>query len=239
MIKQSYKPEKEYNNINIDKKCLIISGGRFANIPRQRLRADYVIACDKGLEYAEKYLIKPDVIVGDFDSVSDNLREGLDERDALIMRYPKEKDDTDTLIAVKYALSEGYRNIIIVCALGNRTDHLLANLQTAHYAAKKGAIVRFIDEYEEIIAFSNTETTIKKEIIDNIQDQNNSIYLSVFSLDDRSEGVSITGTKYEITDAVLTNTFPIGVSNEFKDKEAAISVKNGSLLVMITVENLL
>ena len=250
------------------KTCLIISGGSFAKLPGQRLKADYVIACDKGLEYADKYGIKPDVIAGDFDSVPADLGKDIDKRDALILRYPKEKDDTDTLIAVKYALGKGYRNIILVCALGNRTDHLLANLQTAHYAAKEGAIVRFIDEYEEIVAFSNSEIIIKNEITgqdgitsnnrsiqtiselsdknniwnakdsqnkNNMENKENRVFLSVFSLDDRCEGVNITGTKYEIKDAVLTNTFPVGVSNEFKDKEAAISVRKGSLLVMISI----
>ena len=205
-------------------RCLIISGGRFINLPKEKLGASYVIACDKGLEYADKYGILPDVITGDFDSVSGDVLEGMADRSALILRYPKEKDDTDTLIAVKHALSKGYRELVIICAMGNRTDHAFANLQTAHYAAKEGALVRIYDDEEEIIVFCDSTVTIN---------QRENAYLSVFSLDERSEGVDIKGTKYELEDAVLTNTFPVGVSNEFSEEQAAISVRKGSLLVII------
>ena len=206
--------------------CLIISGGSFCDLPREVLKADYVIACDKGVEYADRYGIEPDILIGDFDSVSGDTLDSIDDRSVPVMRYPKEKDYTDTFIAVKHALDEGYRELVLVCAMGGRTDHAFANIQTAHYAAKKGAIVRIYDVKEEMIVFNNTHVIINEGAL-----RRN---MSVFSLDDRCEGVSIKGTKYELDDAVLTNSFPIGVSNEFKKKQAAISVKKGSLLVIVS-----
>ncbi len=207
------------------KRCLIIAGGRFSAIESERLKADYVIACDKGAEYAGKYGIRPNIITGDMDSVSPEALGIAEEGDIPILRYPKEKDDTDTLIAVKHALSDGYREIVLVCALGNRLDHEFANIQAAHFAAKEGALVKFYDDKEEIIVFSDSGVTIPASV---------NVSVSVFSLDDRSEGVCISGTKYEVNDAVLTNTFPIGVSNEFKEKQAAISVRKGSLMVIMS-----
>lgn len=212
---------------NNNRRCLIISGGKFNNPGPEMLKADYIIACDKGIEYADELGIRPDVIAGDFDSVSGEAGNNIENRGALVLRFPREKDDTDTLIAVKHALSKGYGELILVCALGNRLDHTLANLQTAHYAAREGALVRLYDDNEEIIAFSNSSVVIPRK-------ENTS--LSVFSLDDKSEGVCITGAMYELDNAVLSNTFPIGVSNEFKEEQAAISVGNGSLMVIMSVK---
>ena len=211
---------KEMNN----KRCLIISGGSFSTLSPDELEADYVIACDRGLEYADRYGIKPDVIVGDFDSVSTEILAGIDDRGARILRYPKEKDDTDTLIAIKLALSEGFGDLVIVCALGGRTDHTYANFQAAHYAAREGAFVRICASNEDIFVFCDSEAVIPRR--DNAS-------LSVFSLDNRSEAVCIRGTKYELEDAILDNTFPIGVSNEFREEQAAISVRKGSLMVIV------
>ena len=141
------------------------------------------------------------------------------------MRYTRGNDDTDTLIAVKHALSEDFDELIIVCALGGRMDHTYANIQAAHYAARKDVTVRICDTDEEILVFSNSKVSIPRR--DNAS-------LSVFALDNRCEGVCIRGTKYELSDAVLYNTFPVGVSNEFRGKKAAISVRKGSLMVIMS-----
>ncbi len=227
------------NNENYDKTdykvCLIISGGR--PVCPEGLAADYVIACDSGLDNADRYGIVPDLVVGDFDSVSSgNLRKIEEEgngreKDAQgdaqginYIRYPKEKDDTDTMIAVKHALKMGFLRIKIICAFGGRADHSAANIQTAHFAADRGAVVEIIDENSSCTIFKDREM---------IFDRKEGCYLSVFSLSDKSRKVSILGTKYEVRDCELTNDFPLGVSNEFVNEKAAVSVKDGCLMVII------
>ena len=61
-------------------------------------------------------------------------------------------------------------------------------------------------------------------------------YVSVFSCFTKAEGVTLCGLKYELNNAVLTNTFPIGVSNEFIDRESSISVNDGTLFIVFPRE---
>ena len=151
----------ENNNKTDDKVCLIISGGR--PVSPEGVAADYVIACDSGLDNADRYGIVPDLVVGDFDSVSKGNLKKIEEQGNLnrekgapeinYMRYPKEKDDTDTMIAVKHALKMGFLHIKIICALGGRADHSTANIQAAHFAANRGAVVEIIDENSSYTVF--------------------------------------------------------------------------------------
>lgn len=229
--------DKHQNEIKIESKadgkiCLIISGGRPVSL--EGLAADYIIACDSGLDNADRYGILPDLVVGDFDSVSGvNLKKieehgNSGEKDTAginYIRYPKEKDDTDTMIAVKHALKMGFMHIKIVCAFGGRADHSIANIQTAYYAANRGAVVEIIDENSKYTVFKDREMVF---------DRMDGCYLSVFSLSDKSSNVCVHGTKYEILNGELTNDFPLGVSNEFVKEKAVVSVKDGCLMVVIT-----
>ena len=207
----------------MEKTCLIISGGEFVNLPEEILRADKVIACDMGLDHADRYGILTDMVVGDFDSVSPANKERILNDEVAYIRYPKEKDDTDTMIAMRLALEEGYRDIRMVCVFGKRMDHTFSNIQTACYGAKAGALVRMYDKDTEVLVFSNRTITITGVEGDS---------LSVFSLTDESRGVTIKGTKYELEDAVLSNSFPLGQSNEFGDDTALVGVKEGILMVI-------
>lgn len=219
--------------VDITKKCLIISGGDFTN--KEHIRAltsagksgadtdpdsVFVIACDRGYEHAKKLGITPDVIVGDFDS-SDASKAAAAE----VLTFPVHKDDTDTMLAIRHALSLGYEDIEICCALGGRLDHLFANIQALGFAAFAGAkIMISADDTSIIAAKGPVKLTVPYE---------EGRSLSVFSLRDECRGVSIRGTEYEAENAVLTNAFPIGVSNGWKGKEPAeVSAESGIILVM-------
>lgn len=209
----------------MEKTCLIISGGEFVNLPEEILRADKVIACDRGLDHADRYGILTGVVIGDFDSVSPQNKERILNNEIKSIRYPSEKDDTDTMIAMKLALEEGYRDIRMVCAFGRRMDHAYSNIQTAHYGAARGAVVRMYDKDSEVIIFSDNKVTVPRK---------EGCGLSVFSLTDESRGVTVKGTKYELEGAVLKSDFPLGQSNEFKADKALVSVRDGVLMVIIS-----
>lgn len=204
--------------------CLIISGGKFVDLPPEILKADHVIACDRGLDHADRYGIVPDVVIGDWDSVSSVNLERIRGGEIKSERYPKEKDDTDTVLAMKHALELGYKDIRMVCAFGRRMDHAFSNIQTAHYGAERGALVRIYDEETEVIVFSSGTVTVPRK---------KGHGLSVFSLTDACRGVSIKGTRYELEDGVLTNSFPLGQSNEFKSDFAQITLSQGVIMIII------
>ena len=196
--------------------CLIISGGEYSPI-FDISDIDYIIACDRGYEYAQKMGLKPDLIIGDFDSAP------VPVTDIEVLQFPAHKDDTDTMLAVKYALDKGYDNIVICCAFGERFDHAFANIQTGAYIAGRGALVRLTGAGTEAVIFKNSMHSVARKI---------GWSLSVFALSDKCEGVSIDGTEYTCSNISLSNTFPLGVSNAWNSESAQIEVKNGIVMVV-------
>lgn len=203
------------------KTCLIISGGDFAPLA-ESLEYDFVIACDHGYDHALKLGIVPNLILGDFDSC-DFDKESV--TDIPIETYPVCKDDTDTMLAIKKALALGYRNIVIICALGSRFDHSLANIQSMSYVAEHDGTCELFGKGEHLKTLRGG--SVKLPYKENYS-------LSLFSLTDKCEGVTISGSEYDCEDVTLTNTFPLGVSNKWKEDFVTVSVKSG---ILLTVES--
>lgn len=201
------------------KKCLLVSGGEFAPVKNIN-EYDFVIACDKGYEHCKRMGIQPDLVIGDLDSY-----EGTIDKDIELMKLNPIKDDTDTMSAVRYALEKGYTNITICCAFGGRFDHSMANIQTAAFIIENGGTPKILGKGTKVFCIKNTSITLRKE---------ENCYLSVFSVSDKSSGVTIQGAKYNVSDIEITNTFPLGVSNEWVDDSAFIEVKQGLLLIVIS-----
>ncbi len=201
----------------MSKHCLIITGGEFAPFAPPE-EGEYVIACDRGYEHARRAGIRPDLVVGDLDSCALALEPGVPLR-----RLPVEKDDTDTMSALRIALAEGFRDIRLVCALGGRLDHLLANLQALAFAAARGATVRIESPDTEIRTLRNAKLRLPRR---------EGYSLSIFAGDGVCRGVCLAGTKYPLEDAELRADFPLGVSNEWSAEEAEISVREGTLLIV-------
>ena len=192
---------------------------------------DLVIACDAGYLFAEQLGILPDLIVGDFDSLSEagpaavrSLQE-IDESDPdRIVKLDVRKDDTDTIKAVKIAFSKGYRKFMLYgCLGGSRIDHSIANIQTLLFIKHHGGN-GYIMEENRIVLIAENET-IRFH-------RGNSGMISVFSVSEISRGVTLRGLMYTMENGELGNDFPLGVSNEFIiDEEAEITVREGTLLI--------
>ena len=200
--------------------CLIISGAPECYFPVSFTKADFVIACDAGYIHAQRADIVPDVIIGDFDSYLGDMPGGVE-----IIRTKPEKDDTDTMMALKLAIRRGYRRIMLVGALGGRIDHMLANISLIAFAATKGADLQIVDGHHQIFAVRDGKRRVPRSSWRN---------LSVFAFDTECTGVTLRGVKYPLEGAVLTNTFALGVSNEFTEDIAEISVESGILIVVLS-----
>lgn len=200
------------------KTCLIISGGSFCALTEERIY-DYVIACDHGYEHAKQMGIVPDLVLGDFDSMA----EPPAEENVRILRYPVKKDDSDTMIAVKYALQEGFTHLILSCALGGRLDHMLANIQAMAYAAKRDCVAELYGEGEYIRTFTGGRIELPRR---------DGYVLSLFALSDSCVGLTVEGAVYNVSDSELTNTFPLGLSNGWKDDIVKITMEQGILLIV-------
>ena len=201
------------------KKCLLVSGGEYSPVENPEYY-DFIIACDKGYDHCMKMGISPNIVIGDLDSCTCRI----DERIRVIKLNPI-KDDTDTISSVKFALDRGYKSIDICCAFGGRFDHSIANIQTAAFIMSQGGDTCITGKDTRIYSIHNEEVILPKE---------ENCYLSVFSLSDVSRGVCIEGAKYELHDAEITNTYPIGTSNEWVKGDITVSVKEGMMIAVVS-----
>lgn len=196
--------------------CYVVGAGENYGLDFKPEKEDYVIAADAGLHYLEEKGTDPDLIVGDFDTLNYVPDKGN------VLKLPAEKDDTDMFMAVKEGIKAGYDRFYIYCGTGGRFDHTIANLQMLVYLAEnkmqgylfhKDCVLTMITDRELVF------------------DAGASGYVSIFSHSEKSVGVYLRNLKYELHNATLTNSFPLGVSNEFIGKESRISVKKGTLLI--------
>ena len=202
------------------KRCVIIGGAPINNYEyiKENLRSDdFFIFCDSGLKHLQKLNVKPNVIVGDFDSFENP------NMDVLTITLPKEKDDTDTMYGVKYALEQGFNDFLLLGVVGSRLDHTLGNITILWYLERKGATALIIDDYSEIEIIKNTTKYITNKFK----------YFSLLNLGGSVSQVSIENAKYDLNKAQITNYYPIGVSNEvINDRFAKVEVFEGTLLLI-------
>lgn len=196
--------------------CFVIGAGECNGLDFEKTENDFVICADGGLRYAEKFGVAPDLIVGDFDSY------GSVPSACSVIALPREKDETDTHYAVKIALERGYNQFRLYGMLGGRIDHTLANIQLLMYITEKGGSAVLVgDDYDITIVKNN------RLKLNGLKGK----YVSVFSYSPQSNGVTIKGLKYEVSDISFAYDNPLGVSNEFTDEEAFVEVKDGIVLI--------
>lgn len=206
---------------------LIISGGElspdFLKTFIENKNIGNIIAVDKGLEMLNKINMIPNYIIGDFDSVSENILQEYTEKNIKIVKLNPEKDYTDTHMALKLAIELESKEIYILGALGRRIDHALANIHILKEALENDIECKILDENNEIELI-----TTGKKWLQNVEYK----YISLIPLTTKVEGITLTGFKYPLNDAVLEIGHSIGVSNELIKDTATIDVKSG-ILIMI------
>lgn len=199
------------------KHCYIFAAGDLLSSPKIP-KDSFIIAADAGFCHVERLGISANILVGDFDSL-DKL-----PKDCQIVSFPPEKDYTDTELALNVAIENGYDSFTVFGALGGeRFEHTVANLQLAAGIAKKGFDITLTDGVTYIDALNCGEKVF---------DSSHTGFISVFSFDGEAKGVTLKNLKYEIDNVTLPCTGTLGVSNEFIGKEAAVSVNDGTLLII-------
>lgn len=209
--------------------CFIIGAGDMTVTGIDRKEGDMCIAADGGYLYCKILGIEPDLVIGDMDSLDGDVRGEIDrlrrEVPEKVRVLPAEKDDTDMLAAIKEGFAAGYRKFCLYGALGGRVEHTIANIQCLGYIKNHGAKGYLMD--------GNLMMTVIRDETVRFQESMEG-YLSLFCLGERAEGVTIRGMKYLLDGAVLTNDFPIGISNEFTGEQGSVTVEKGMLLIVIT-----
>lgn len=182
----------------------------------------YVICADGGIRHVKKLGVKPDVLLGDFDSIKSSDLEKYENAGVKIYRFPVKKDMTDTEIAVKFAVERGYRSIVIIGALGTRCDHSLSNIFILKTLLERGIDGVIVDEHNEIRLIKD-KIVMKKE---------KDVRVSLLPLTRQVEGVTTKGLTYPLNNATIRQGSSWGVSNEFAQDTAEVSVSEGLLFVI-------
>ncbi len=203
--------------------CHIFCAGGFTGLLEQPKPEDLILAADGGLEHLQALGLPADGILGDFDSL------GYVPTGPQVDRYPVEKDDTDSMLAIKVGLQQGCSRFLIYGALdGPRLDHTVANFQALSYLANHGAMGYLIGNTNIAVVLSEGMLRFgpKAEGI-----------ISVFCQGSAASGVTLRGLQYPVEKHTLTYDFPLGVSNHFLGQQAEISVEQGHLLILWDREN--
>ena len=209
--------------------CILIGAGDLTISEIPMGENDLCIAVDGGYEYCKLLEITPDYILGDFDSISEKEAECMaeiakQEEDKVII-LPVEKDDTDMLAAIKLGLSEGYQSFRIYGGMGGRMEHTIANIQCLLYLKEHNAVGYLMDGTGMILVAKEEEISFQ----DSLEG-----YMSMFSMGDKAT-VSIENMKYLLKEQEITNSFPIGISNEFiLGEKGKITVHKGAVMMIVS-----
>lgn len=202
------------------KRCVIVGGADINNyeyIKSCLHNDDFIVFCDSGLKHLEALQVKPGLIVGDFDS-HDNPH--LDIETIVL---PCEKDDTDTVFAVKEAIKRGFDDFLLIGVVGARLDHTLGNVSILIYLDSLGKKGSIIDDYSEMEIASKEPAHIDDSYA----------YFSLLNITGTAKGITIENAKYPLDNAEISCEYQYGISNEvLPGRIAKASVNDGKLLLV-------
>ena len=207
------------------RRCVIIGGAgidKYEQVRNELRTDDFFVFCDSGLKHMEGLGVKPDLIVGDFDSHE------KPDTDVETIVLPREKDDTDTFFAAKEMVRRGFEEFLLVGVIGARLDHTLGNLSILFMLDTAGKSAEAIDDYSEIEVVSARSGKPGKARIEDSYP-----YFSVLNLTGEAEGITIRNAKFPLENGQIDWDYQYAVSNEVLPGETAeISVAKGRVLLI-------
>ena len=201
-------------------RCVIVGGaaiGDYETVRAALKKDDYLIYCDCGLKHREGLMREPSLIIGDFDSHENPHA----EIETIVL--PHEKDDTDTVFAVKEAVKRGFTDFLLIGVVGNRLDHTLGNVAILEMLDNMGKKAVILDDYSEMEIVGREPKYIEDRFP----------YFSLLNIYGVARGITGKDAYYPLENAELTTEFPLGISNEpLKGKTASVSVGEGHVLLI-------
>ena len=179
---------------------------------------DLLLCADGGYEAAVRAGLRPDLVIGDFDSMP---RSGV--RDVPVTEAPAHKDDTDMLLCLREGRKRGYRAFLMAGCIGGRADHMLANLQCLYDCALRGEEAWMCDAQNRVRVLTPGNYRFPRMP---------GRKLSLLAFTPEVRGVRLSGTEWPLRDAVLTARYPLGCSNEIIAEAAELSFTEGALTVI-------
>jgi len=185
---------------------------------------DFIMAADGGLKHIHRLKLKPALVIGDLDSISASDLDIAEHEQTEILRFNKDKDETDLELAIQVAIQRGYREILIVAGLGGRLDQTMANLLLMLHPDFAKCSITFDDGIEEVFLIRET-----CQVRGNPGD-----IISIIPIKGDCRGVKTENLKYPLREETLYQFKTRGISNVMTSTQAAISIADGTGLCIHT-----
>lgn len=202
-------------------RCVIISGSPDTNVEEIKSLCtsdDFIVCADSGYSFAKKAGLTPNLIIGDFDSLKEELPQNTE-----VVKLNTHKDDTDTEHCVMECIRRGYKDFLLLGSIGGRTDHTFANIATLAFLSEYN--------YNGIARNNGEEIRILKEGSYEMNDKKGLIF-SVFPYGCESVNVTYKGAEYMLNNKTLTYNVSRGISNVFVDDEAEITINRDRAILL-------
>ncbi len=206
---------------------LIVASGEIKNykmLEKVAKTSDYIICADGGSNHIIKTSVKPDLIIGDLDSIEKETLNKLKNSKIEISKFPREKDFTDTELAVEYLISKNVDKIIFMGVLGTRIDHTLANILLLNNLLDRGIQGKIIGE-KNTIFINDSTLKLKKE---------ENTFVSVIPITNEGARITLKGFEYETNEEKFTFASSYGISNRIVEETGIITIKQGRCLIVIS-----
>ncbi len=207
--------------------ALILANGKLGDgeVALEHIRrAQLIICADGGMHHARALGVRPDVVIGDLDSLPADARDELEQAGAEVLAFPARKDETDLELALLYAVNRGATQIVVLGALGKRIDHELANILLLVHPRLATVEVKIVAGNQELTLVRG-EARFRGDVGD---------LLSLLPIGGDARGVTTWGLEYPLNDEPLYFGPARGVSNVFTTTEPIVRVREGLLLAVHT-----
>lgn len=184
---------------------------------------DYIICSDGGANHTYKMNIVPDYIIGDLDSIEENVIKYYKSKNVKFNKFPSKKDETDTELSIWLANKLNAKKIDLIGALGGRIDHTIANMNLLYYIRNKNIIPKIISEKEEVYI------AIEEEII---IDGNKGDTISIIPIKGDAKGITLKNLEYPLENGIMEFSRPLGISNIMTNISCNIKVNEGSIIII-------
>ncbi|MBU5437755.1 thiamine diphosphokinase [Tissierella sp. MSJ-40] len=208
-------------------KGLIVSSGAISNLKRLECiakKCDFVLCADGGANHLLKIKYKPNLVVGDLDSIDKKTLKILEEEKVPINRFPSKKDATDTELAIEYLIQKGFKDITLMGVTGTRKDHTLANVFLLKRILDNGIKGKIVDDNNIIYLIDNYLKLKYHE----------DTFVSIIPITDEGIVVTLQGFEYPLDKTQIDFGSTHGVSNKIVENVGQVIIHKGKCLVFVS-----
>jgi len=207
-------------------RAAVVSNGDLGDAEKLRKMLppfDLVVCSDGGIRHLKALGLQPDILVGDFDSADPSLMREYTEKGIPVLRFPSDKDKTDTLIAAETAMERGADSIVLLGALGSRWDHSYGNVMILVRLAERGI--------DGMILHSHNRILVSDQIF--VLTARPGQTVSFLPLGENVKIESTKGLRYPVHHKAMPLDDPYGISNVFTEERAEVRITSGWLMAVV------